>query len=169
MCAGVEILSTLQKKWAYNILIHILENERLIYDYCIHTVYQCPKERLVSRKKGSLHASLALRSKELLQIRVSCYADIENFGISTRLQTWPWNAKINPLKERLDRAVWQFLPGAPWRCFYVLYRGGCITARCHVLDYHQFPTTEICCMWEREWKNPESMPETVIDCKEGSM
>lgn len=165
MCAGVRILFTLQKNRAYNILIHILENENLIHDYCIHTVYQCPKKKLVSRKKGSLHASLALRSKELLQIRVSCYADIEIFGISTRLQTWSWNAKINPLKERLDRAVWQLLPGAPWQCLYVLYRGGCITARWHVLDYHQFPTTEFRCMCERERKNPESMPDTAIDCK----
>lgn len=57
---GIETLSTPHK--GYHMLIDTLENENLALDYCIHTLYKCPKGRTVSQKKGFLHLHLVLDS-----------------------------------------------------------------------------------------------------------
>lgn len=98
-------------------LIIALENEMLVHDYCAHTLYKCPKERMVSQKGRLLHLPLALWFG-FIPSQV-LHADMVNFKLSSRLQTWPWNARINPLKERLGRAVWQFFSAAPPQYLHV--------------------------------------------------
>lgn len=105
-----------------------------------------------------LHASLALGSKD--QVPNSGFTSAltwKNFGKSSRLQVWPWNARINPLKERLDRPVWQLLSGPPPRFLNVLRWGGCDTAWCHVLVSHSTTTYPK--------KNSKSMPSTAVVVK----
>lgn len=81
-----------------------------------------------------LHAFVALGSKDLLQN--SGFTSVLTWKILGRLQVWQWNAKINPLKERLNRALGQLLAGPPPHLLDVLY-----FCNSDVMVPHLFTTT----------------------------